>query len=71
MAVQFNFKKVSDYCISLDSFTIAKVKVSGKWWFECWNMYECIKRFEDPDEAKRYVIQKVKDKQDFKESKYE
>lgn len=63
----YNFKKISDYCISLENYTIAKVSVKGKLWFEVWNLYECIKRFTDPDEAKRYVIQKVKDRHDFQQ----
>jgi hypothetical protein len=65
-AVQYNFETISDYCIKLQNYTIAKVKVDGKWWFECWNMQEFVKKFKTPDEARRYVIQKVEDQNDFK-----
>lgn len=65
-AVQYKFETISPYCIKLQNYTIAKVKVDGKWWYECWNMYECVKRFLDSSEAKQYVIQKVKDQDDFK-----
>lgn len=71
MVTNYKFKTISPYCISLENYTIAKVTVSGKVWFEVWNMYELIKRFEDPDLAKQYVIQKVKNNHDFKEKKHE
>ena len=40
------------------------VVVGGKKIFECWNMSVCEKRFDDPDQAKNYVIQKLEKKHD-------
>lgn len=51
-----NFKRISEYCIQLDTYTIAKVKVRGVWVYEVWKINKYIKKFTDPDDAKKYVL---------------
>lgn len=58
--MKLQFKRISDYCIQLETYTIAKVKVDGKWWFEIWNVNKYIKRFDDPEDAKKYLLNIVK-----------
>lgn len=64
MLNRHSFKKISDYCIQLENYTVAMCIVSGKKIFECWNMDVCEKRFTDPDQAKDYVIQQLEKRHD-------
>lgn len=56
------FEKISDYCIKAGTYTIAKVKVHGKWIFECWNVNEYLRKYEDPDDAKKYIERLIGEK---------
>mgnify|MGYP006921439995 FL=1 len=65
MSSKLSFTKISDYCIQLEAHTIAKVKVRGKWIFEVWCVNQRIKTFNNPNEAKEFVVQRIKNQHDF------